>query len=76
MPDFTRTSNPQTDHLPSWLLSSFAMLIILAATAAVIVGLLQVISWAECALLLVTGIVLSCGVLFTIVTMRRFGMGE
>ncbi|HUJ49941.1 MAG TPA: hypothetical protein VLW25_07065 [Bryobacteraceae bacterium] len=76
MPDFTRDSNPQTDQAPSWLISSFAMLIILAATAAVIVGLLQVTSWAECALLLVTGIALSCGVLFTIVTMRRLGGDE
>ncbi len=76
MPDFTQTSNPQTDQAPNWLMSSFAMLIILAATAAVIVSLLQVISWTECALLLVTGIALNCGILFTIVTMRRLGKGE
>jgi len=76
MPDFTQTSNSQTDQAPSWLISTFAMLIILSATAAVIVGLLQLISWAECALLLMTGIVLSCGILFTIVTMRRLSEDE
>ena len=73
MPDLTRISSAETDHQPSWLISSFAMLIILAATAALIIGLLQVITWAECVLLLLSGIVLSCGVLFTIVTMQRLG---
>lgn len=73
MPNLSRTSSAETDHQPSWLISSFAMLIILAATGALIVGLLQVITWSECALLLVSGILLSCGVLFTIVTMQRLG---
>ena len=76
MPELNRTTNDKPDQTPSWLISSFAMLSILAATVVVIVGLLQVTSWAECALLLITGIVLSCGVLFTVVTMQRLADRE
>ena len=71
MPDL-QPSNA-TDQTASWLISSSATLSILACTIVVIVGLLQVTSWAECLLLLVAGIALSCGVLFTIVTMQRLG---
>ena len=71
MPDLTRTPNREADLTPNWLVSTYAMLFILAATAALIVGLLQVISWTDCLLLLLTGILLSGGVLYTIVTMQR-----
>lgn len=71
MADLTSTQNRETDHAPSWLISTYAMLFILAATAALIVGLLQVISWTDCVLLLLTGILLSGGVLYTIVTMKK-----
>jgi len=71
MPDLR--SNPSNETERSWLISSYATLSILACTVVVIVALLQVTSLAECALLLVAGIALSCGVLFTIVTMQRLG---
>ena len=76
MPNLPTAPTSETNFAPNWLLSSFAMLAILAATAALIVGLLQVVSWTECLLLLVAGIVLSCGVLYTIVTMNRLSGDE
>ncbi len=71
MPDLQRASEAGTTLTPNWLMSSFAMLSIMAATIVSIVALLQIVSWTECALLLAAGIVLSCGVLFTIVKMEQ-----
>ncbi|HLH00887.1 MAG TPA: hypothetical protein VKX49_31565 [Bryobacteraceae bacterium] len=76
MPDLVRASNARANHVPSWFVSSFAMVIILAATVASIVGLLRVVTWMECLLLLIAGIALSGGVLFTISTMQRLGKDE
>ena len=58
-------------HRPNWLISVLTMAMVLAANAALIVGLFQMLNWIECALLVVTGTALSGGVLFTVVTMRR-----
>ena len=74
MPDLHSTSSNETDQ--NWLISSYATLSILACTVVVIVALLQITSLAECALLLVAGIALSCGALFTIVTMQRLANRE
>ena len=76
MPDLARTSDAGANHTPGWFISSFAMLIILAGTAASIIGLLQLVSWTECVLLLITGIALSGGVVFTVATLQRLGRGE
>jgi hypothetical protein len=47
------------------------MATVMAASAALIVGLFQMLSWIECAMLAVTGALLSGGVLFTVTTMYR-----
>jgi hypothetical protein len=64
-------ANSDPGHAPNWLISVLTMAMVLAANAALIVGLLHMLSWIECALLMVTGTALSGGVLFTLVTMRR-----
>ena len=76
MEELTRTSNPEADQAPNWLISLFMVLIILMLNGVLIIGLLQMLSWTECLLLVLAGIALSCGMLFTIVTMRKLARDE
>jgi hypothetical protein len=64
-------TNMKINHVPNWLISVFIMAVVMAASAALIVGLFQMLSWIECAMLAVTGALLSGGVLFTVTTMYR-----
>ena len=73
MTNLTRASNLETNHTPDWLTSVFVMLAILVANSVLIIGLLQAVSWTACALLVLTGVALSGGILYTVVTMQRLG---
>ncbi|HMD47929.1 MAG TPA: hypothetical protein VKG79_02475 [Bryobacteraceae bacterium] len=61
----TRTSTPH------WLISLFIMLAILVGNTVLIVGLLQVLTWPECIFLVLAGVALSSGILYTVVKMDR-----
>jgi len=73
MTDLTTVSDAPATGTPNWLISLFIMLVILVANGVLIVGLLQLLTWTECVLLIVTGISLSCGLLYTIVAMHKLG---
>jgi hypothetical protein len=76
MTDLTTVSETPSNAAPNWLISLFIMLVILVANGALIVGLLQLLSWTQCVLLIVTGISLSGGLLYTVVTMHKLGKPE
>jgi len=76
MSDLTTVSEAPVSRTPNWLISLFIMLIILVANGVLIVGLLQLLTWTECVLLVITGIALSCGLLYTVVTMHKLGKSE
>jgi len=73
MTDLTTVSEAPTPGTPNWLISLFIMVVILVANGVLIVGLLQLLTWTGCVLLIVTGISLSCGLLYTMVTMHKLG---
>jgi hypothetical protein len=73
MTNLTTASDAPTTETPNWLISLFIMLVMLVANGVLIVGLLQLLTWTECVLLIVTGISLSCGLLYTVVTMHKLG---
>jgi hypothetical protein len=67
----TSASTTRDTSTPHWLISLFIMLAILVANTVLIVGLLQVLTWPECIFLIVAGIALSSGILYTFVKMDR-----
>lgn len=64
------------DRAPNWLISLFIMLAMLVANTVLVVGLLQVLTWPECLFLIVAGIALSSGILYTFVKMNRLAKEE
>jgi hypothetical protein len=76
MTDAPNVSTAPGSRAPNWLISMFLMLAMLVANGVLIVGLLQMLTWTECVLLVLTGISLSCGLLYTIVAMQKLGKHE
>lgn len=71
MTNATTAAETRDTSTPHWLISLFIMLAILVANTVLIVGLLQVLTWPECIFLVVAGVALSSGILYTVVKMDR-----
>lgn len=71
MTNATTAAQTRATSTPHWLISLFIMLAILVGNTVLIVGLLQVLTWPECIFLVVAGVALSSGILYTVVKMDR-----
>ena len=69
-------SEAQASGTPHWLISLSIMLAILVANTVLIVGLLQVLTWPECVFLVLAGIALSSGALYTVFKMGSLANEE
>jgi hypothetical protein len=69
-------SQAQSSGTPHWLISLFIMMAILVANTVLIIGLLQVLTWPECLFLVLAGIALSSGVLYTFFKMGSLANEE
>jgi len=73
MQNSTDVTNQKIHGAADWWIALLVMAIITAANSALIVGLLQMLSWEQCVFLVFSGIALAGGVLFTVQTMQRLG---
>lgn len=73
MSNAVEVTNSGTNRSPGWPIPVFVMLIVMVANAALVFGLLQMLDWIQCALVVCSGVALTGGILFTIVTMQRLG---
>lgn len=76
MPNTIEVTNSQTTRQQGWPVPVFIMMMILVANAALVFGLVQMLSWIQCALVVFTGVALTGGILFTVVTMQRLGQED
>ncbi|MBZ5608587.1 MAG: hypothetical protein LAP38_10030 [Acidobacteriia bacterium] len=66
-------TNSETKRQQVWPIPAFIMVIVQVANAALVFGLLQMLSWEQCAMVVFSGVALSGGIVFTIATMQRLG---
>jgi hypothetical protein len=71
--DFHMPNAIETKRAPNWSIAAFVMVVVMVANTALIFSLLQMLTWAQCAVVVFTGVALTGGVVFTIVTMQRLG---
>ena len=76
MQNLTDARNQKTRSVPDWWIAMLIMVIITVANSALIVGLLQMLSWQQCTFLVFSGVALAGGVVFTVSTMQRLGKGD
>jgi hypothetical protein len=73
MPNAVEEANQEMKRAPNWSIAAFVMVIVMVANTALIFSLLQMLTWAQCAVVVFTGVSITGGVVFTIVTMQRLG---
>jgi hypothetical protein len=76
MPNAIVATHSETKGRPTWPILVFVVAIVLLANAAVVLALLQVLSFGECALVIFSGGALTGGILFTIATLQRLGQED
>ena len=76
MSNMTTVPGTESGRVSNWFVSLFLMLVILVANGALIVGLMQLLTWSECALLVAAGIAISGGLLYTVTKMSELSRSE
>jgi hypothetical protein len=76
MPNLADTASQEETRAASWSIPLFVLALVMVANSALVLGLLQILSWEQCVVVVGTGVALSGGILFTAVKMQSLGKGR